>query len=854
MIVKTLSVTQFPVCSLCYDVIAYHFSSITPVVPKDEDYSEDYEEDFEIPTVHSQSSLSSSRSTSTITPTNSHSKLSAPSATSNYEGVQTSHADNELHTQKMVETNLLINTSAEVNVSGSSVGSTQSMKRLLHRSSHSSMLQAKEQHPEYASQSTAGFNLSPIHTRVGTDDKSMKGSPRHSENPGVSAHRSLSSEPEERHSLTLIYPKDLTITGRLREHPQLGAKNQPTKTSLHSAGGFSLSPIHAKDSLVQDTRIDGGFGGPSVKSPAKLSKQSPAFSQIKEPSTCAHKGSVVKEAEMESNLPLHHNIFDKVPRQPHQLSSFVANSPKLDPRRLRNDPHLGNNTEKAIGSQLEVEVTEDNVALTDPQSVLPDDSCVSDLTELQNALQAAGLPQISTVERKSGTADAPKTTQVSSLDSHTGDLSNVASTSKVLGENTVSEQMISKRVDKPVTTVQDEMELPNQPSSVHRDEKHEAFGNELLASLLQDDSLVLQSSGETESQHDGAATASLQVQPDIETKGTTSVLRDAIRALANEELASITRDILRGGDEKNKSKEPLSNEHNKKLTDHVQKFSFVEQSPPQIRSRQHQRSTLSLEVSESLSDKRINPKRSSSVSAHQVEGTYSAGRMSPPEGREVSESVLKQELSNILKSTSPSIGKKSNQKSLSGTSAPLPKAKLSTREARTNRFSSQPQRPQVKANTDRLSQGVKRSRTSGIPSRQSSSVDTLVRPGNSPHSKPRTSAKLTQSSNFKPNSSNRRVSARAKSATSVTVHASEKLKREDSSTVVIPTARFESLSEMNASDGESCGHSDLILDKPGQAVLWQKAWQDEKVSLLVRSCVHECFCYCCCLFLLFVAE
>ena len=778
--------------------------------------------------------------------------MSAPSGTSNdgnLFGVQTSLADNEFHTQKMVETNLLINTSAEVNVSGSSVGSTQSVKRLLHRSSHSSMLQAKENPPEFASQSAAGFNLSPIHTQVRTDDKSMKGSLRHSENPGVSAHRSLSSEPEERHSLTLIYPRDLTTTGRLREHPQLGAKNQPTKSSLHSAGGFSLSPIHAKDSLVQDTRSDVGFGGPSVKSPAKLSEQSPAFSPIKEPSTYAHKGSVVKEAEMESNLPLHHNIFDKVPRQPHQLNSFVANSPKLDPRRLRNDPHFNNNTEKAIGSQFEVEVTEE------AQSVLPDDSCVSDLTELQNALQAAGLPQISTVERKSGTADAPKNTQVSSLDSHTGDLSNVASTSKVLGENTVSEQVTAKRVDKPVTTIQDEMELPNQPSSVHRDEKHEAFGNELLASLLQDDSLVLQSSGETESQHDGSATASLQVQPDIETKGTTSVLRDAIRALANEELASITRDILRGGDEKNKSKEPLSNEHNPKLTDNVRKSSFVAQSPPQIRSHQQQKST---EVSESLSDKRIKPKRSSSVSTHQVEGTYSAGSMSPREGREVSESVLKQELSNILKSTSPSIRKKSDQKSLSGTSAPPPKAKLSTREARTNRFSSQPQRPQVKANTDRLSQGVKRSRTSGIPSRQSSSVDTLVRPGNPHHSKPRTSSKLTQSSNFKPNSSNRRVSARAKSATSVTVHASEKLKREDSSTVVIPTARTESLSELNASDGESCGHSDLILDKPDQAVLWQKAWQDEKVSLLVRNCVQECFCYCCCccccLFLLFMAE
>lgn len=820
MIVKTYS---FP-CLLYCDVIVYPFPSTTPVIPKDDEYSENYEEDFEIPTSHSQSSLSSSNSTSTITPANTHSKSITPSGTCTAnDGISSSvHTSHELHKQKMVETNSRPHATTEVNVSGSSVGSTQSVKRLLHRSSHSSTLRTKEQHQllgDYTSQSTAGFNLSPIHTQVHTEhsvDESVKGSPR--QNPEVPTRRSLSTEPEERHSLTPIYPKDLTTSSRLREHPQSGTKNQPTKTTLHSVGGFSLSPIHALDCLVQGTNSDVGFDGPLIKSSDRLSKQSPTFSPIKEPSTYVHKGSLEKEAEMESSLPLRQSILDEVPQPPHQLKKHVVvKSPTLDPRGVRNNSHFGNNAEKAIDSQLEIKVIEDGVVLSDPQSGLPDDSYVADLTELQNALEAAGLPRISTVEEKSGTADAPRTTQISNLDGYTSDVSNVASTGKVLEKSAGPEQMPAKQVDKPVTTVQDEMEFP---STIHRDEKHEASDDELLASLLQGDSLVLQSnaiSSETKSQ-DGSTTASVHVQPDIEVKGTKSVLREAVRALANEELASITRDILRGGDETKRSMEPVSDEHSMK-TDHDQKSlpSQPKQSPHQIHSHLHQRSAAS------LPDKQVNPKRSSSVSNHQVEGACTettAASMSTSEGREGSETRLKQELSDILKSNTPSVVKKSNQKSLAGKSAPLLKAKMSTRDARTSRFSSQPQRPQVKANTDRFSQSVNKNWTSGIPS---SKVNTHERPVSQSHAKPPTSSRLTHS---KPSSSNHRVSTRAKSAT--TAHASEKLKREDSSIVVIPTARTESFLELDVSDDESCGHSNAKLDTTDQAVLWKKAWQDEK--------------------------
>ena len=456
---------------------------------------EQYEEDFDS-TVTTQSKSLSSQSGSTLTPSSSSTEVTRKSTID----------DSSTKPPFNLMTALKQGTEPNLNESGSSTSSAHSTKRLLDRSN------THRQITEH-SRAGSGFSLSPIHSQPAKEPK--RHGERDKENLSETGHNT--SEQRLLAPLTPIHHKDTSSS-----HPRVQAVS--TKTH-HTLDSVSLSPLHVAD---KQGRVD---------PPGKIEKHPTPLSPVRDPALQSRLlSSPVRQSPASTEQ---HTVVPSLKQVRVSPSSSCESSvsqvmgpladagqhtvaPSLPQARVNISSSSESSVSQIMMAPTPKEVADIGTGATD-QSRLPEDSMLDDFNELQDALKAAGLPQI---------------TDVPHHHSESVDKTSVEDPPKTKNGGRKSPEIVVVAASELTTSNED---LPNMigPTRVDGDHHEHFLSREQTHSKepkLEPDTVAKRST-------------KTQLGPSTDTGASKkSVLREALRVIAGEELTSISKGLLCGTD------------------------------------------------------------------------------------------------------------------------------------------------------------------------------------------------------------------------------------------------------------------------------------------------------------------
>ncbi len=478
-----------------------------------------------------------------------------------------------------------------LNESGSSSSSSHSQKRLLDRSNT---------HRSFSDHLTeeSGFNPSPIplhHTpdisgRINSDKENLSGS----------AHSCL-DDYDRRLSLTPIHPKGLA-SGREKMH------TVPVKRTL--VNNVSLSPLHKTEKPEVDI------------STSQLRKQPSSSSSF----------SPVRESLLNTQLHLS------------STKQFVANSPQHVLV-----PSLQQENRDTLSSSESYEQNEDKLldsnacidAQPRDQSVLLNDSMLTEFNELQDALKAAGLPQIAEKplppENEESQLNVTSPTAIAG-----GKMSLTLQDRESTPDSVITAVQKLATVDQDLETVQtlrtenNTLEKAKEPSATRTEHTSMPLETQLRENAAKGCSPVPSILSRPIHQ------PFIEPHPEQATDtgaSKKSMLREALRAIASEELTSVSRGIMY--------------EHSRTRSGAHEKNGEFDRPNRTVHGGTH---TVEVSVSQRTDNKLI-PSKVSPISDHKKLETSPLSEKAPkqtihvPTGSLESSSKLMDELADILNST-----------------------------------------------------------------------------------------------------------------------------------------------------------------------------------------------------------